>query len=367
MVRAGLGQDWQCLFANDFDHKKGRIYRENWRGEELKTVDVGSLTTKDLPAVANLAWASFPCQDLSLAGGGAGLKGDRSGAFWPFWNLMKGLVKENRAPRLIVLENVCGTLTSHDGKDFTTICAGFLQAGYAVGAIVVDAALFVPQSRPRLFVIGVHPDVELPEGLTALGPVAPWHTRTLKTAYEKLAPKTKQQWIWWNLPLPPKRKVNLMDVIEENPTSTSWFSADETRQLLGMMSTINRAKVADAKRQGRKIVGGVYKRTRPNGKGVKVQRAEVRFDDVSGCLRTPAGGSSRQVIVVVDGQSVKARLISSRETARLMGLPDDYVLPENYNEAYHLTGDGVVVPVVRHLAERIFEPVLSLRQFRTPC
>jgi DNA (cytosine-5)-methyltransferase 1 len=207
--------------------------------------------------------------------------------------------------------------------------------------------------------------VELPGGLTAEGPTSPWHTRTLKTAYEKLAPKTKQKWIWWNLPVPAKRDVNLLDVIEENPRSTSWFSADETRQLLGMMSPINRAKVAEAKRQGRKMVGGVYKRTRPNEKGRKVQRAEIRFDDVSGCLRTPAGGSSRQVIVVVDGRSVKARLISSRETARLMGLPDDYKLPENYNEAYHLTGDGVVVPVVRHLAEHIFEPVLSAVQPRT--
>jgi DNA (cytosine-5)-methyltransferase 1 len=62
--------------------------------------DVGSLTTKDIPGVASLAWASFPCQDLSLAGGGAGLKGDRSGTFWPFWNLMKDLIKEGRAPRL---------------------------------------------------------------------------------------------------------------------------------------------------------------------------------------------------------------------------------------------------------------------------
>jgi DNA (cytosine-5)-methyltransferase 1 len=293
------------------------------------------------------------------------LKGDRSGTFWPFWNLMKGLVKENRAPRLIVLENVCGALTSHDGNDFATICGGFQKAGYAVGAVVVDAALFVPQSRPRLFVIGVHPDVELPKGLTSEDPSTLWHTRALKTAYEKLAPKTKQAWIWWNLPAPIARSVNLLDVIEENPTSASWFSAEETRQLLAMMSPINRAKVSEAKRAGRKMVGGVYKRTRPNEEGRKVQRAEIRFDDVSGCLRTPAGGSSRQVIVVVDGQSVKARLISSRETARLMGLPDEYKLPENYNEAYHLTGDGVVVPVVRHLAQHIFEPLLNAAQPRS--
>jgi DNA (cytosine-5)-methyltransferase 1 len=358
MVRAGLGEEWLCLFANDFDHKKGRVYRENWKGIELKTADVGSLKTKDLTGAADLAWASFPCQDLSLAGGGAGLKGDRSGTFWPFWNLMKGLIKEKRAPGLIVLENVCGTLTSHDGKDFATICDGFQEAGYCVGAVVVDAALFVPQSRPRLFVIGVHRDLELPAHLKAEGPVSPWHTRTLRTAYEKLAPKTKQRWIWWNLPIPAERKATLLDLIEENPASPAWFSAEETRQLLAMMSPINRAKVSEAKRRGRRMVGGVYKRTRPNDKGRKVQRAEIRFDDVSGCLRTPAGGSSRQVILLVNGQTVKARLISSRETARLMGLPDCYKLPENYNEAYHLTGDGVVVPVVRHLADHVFEPIL---------
>lgn len=365
MARAGLGREWCCLFANDHDHKKGRIYRYNWGGSELKTADVGSLSIDDLTGVADLAWASFPCQDLSLAGGGAGLKGDRSGTFWPFWNLMKDLVEVNRAPRLIVLENVCGALTSHQGKDFATICSGFQQAGYAVGALVVDAALFVPQSRPRLFIIGVRQDTELPPALTAHKPLLPWHTKTLKTAYEKLAPPTKQAWIWWNLPLPPKRTVNLAGLIEENPTSTSWFSPQETQRLLDMMSDVNQNKVLEAKQQGKRIIGGVYKRTRPNETGQKVQRAEIRFDDISGCLRTPAGGSSRQVIVAVNGQSVKARLISSRETARLMGLPDDYILPKNYNEAYHLTGDGVVVPVVRHLAEHIFEPLLNAAKLGT--
>jgi DNA (cytosine-5)-methyltransferase 1 len=359
MVRAGLGDEWRCLFANDFDHKKGRTYRDNWGDAELKTADVGTVAATDVPGVASLAWASFPCQDLSLAGGGAGLKGDRSGTFWPFWKLTKKLIADNRAPRLLVLENVCGTLTSHEGKDFATICGAIQQAGYSVGAVVIDAALFVPQSRPRLFVIGVHPDVKVPDNLIASGPIEPWHTRALQAAHESLPAKTKRAWLWWNLPRPSRRTVTLSDVIEENPTSVSWFTADETRQLLDMMSPINRAKLNEAKLAGRKVVGGVYKRTRRNEKGRKVQRAEIRFDDVAGCLRTPAGGSSRQVIIVVDGKSVSARLISSRETARLMGLPDSYKLPDNYNEAYHLTGDGVVAPVVRHLAAHIFEPILS--------
>jgi DNA (cytosine-5)-methyltransferase 1 len=174
----------------------------------------------------------------------------------------------------------------------------------------------------------------------------------------------KRQWIWWQLPRPPIRKVYFSNLIEENPTSVSWFSEEETRQLLAMMSEINQAKVTQAKQERRRMVGCVYKRMRRDEYGRKVQRAEIRFDDISGCLRTPAGGSSRQVILVVDGSSVKARLISSRETARLMGLSDEYQLPEKYNEAYHLTGDGVVVPVVRHLANHIFEPILDFPKLR---
>jgi DNA (cytosine-5)-methyltransferase 1 len=144
MVRAGLGREWRCLFANDFDRKKSQIYRDNWGAAELKTADVGSLTTKDISGQAHLAWASFPCQDLSLAGAGAGLKGERSGTFWPFWSLIKGLADESRAPRLIALENVCGTLTSHGGKDFATICDALALGGYRFGALVIDAVRFVP-------------------------------------------------------------------------------------------------------------------------------------------------------------------------------------------------------------------------------
>src|ERR1035438_5825422 len=105
--------------------------------------------------------------------------------------------------------------------------------------------------------------------------------------------------------------------------------------------------------------GAIYKRTRRDESGKSVQRAEIRFDGVSGCLRTPVGGSSRQSILVVEGSAVRSRLLSPREAARLMGLPDSYRLPENYNEAYHLAGDGVAVPVVRFLAARLLEPLLG--------
>ncbi len=362
MVRAALsGPNWRCRFANDFDHKKADVYRSNWETDGhrvLKVLDVRMLVPDDLPGRADLAWASFPCQDLSLAGGGAGLKGDRSGTFWPFWKLIETLNKDERAPSIVALENVCGTLTSHGGKDFAAICEALARSGYRFGAMVIDAALFLPQSRPRLFIVGVHSRVRLAAEFLSNAPSPVWHTKSLLAAYSAMPKSVQANWLWWMLPEPPLRNNSFADLVEENPASVEWHSTSETSNLLSMMSEVNLRKVADASKLGRKRVGTVYRRTRVDENGSKIQRAEVRFDDVAGCLRTPAGGSSRQIIIVVEGQKVRTRLISSRETARLMGLADSYSLPDRYNEAYHITGDGVAVPVVSYLSLHLFEPIL---------
>jgi DNA (cytosine-5)-methyltransferase 1 len=359
MARAGLGAGWKCLFANDFDYKKSAVYRVNWGSKEFKTADIRTLKVADIPDVADLAWGSFPCQDLSLAGGGAGLKGERSGTFYPFWDLMRGLGKDGRSPRMIVLENVCGAITSHRGADFTAICTTFAQCGYRYGAVVVDAELFIPHSRPRLFFIGILEGTQLPAGISLQNPTNAWHPNALRFAHAALPKPVRDAWEWWSFPIPAARKISFADLIEDEPTGVRWHTPSETSSLLEMMSSVNLGKVETAKKLGKRIVGGIYKRTRQNEDGIKVQRAEVRFDDLSGCLRTPAGGSSRQLILIVHGNNIRSRLISTRETARLMGLPDTYQLPTNYNEGYHLTGDGVVVPVVRHLARHLFERILT--------
>lgn len=360
MARAGLGPAWRCLFANDLDPRKALTYQRNWGAGEMHVGDIAAVRAEQLPGVADLIWGSFPCQDLSLAGAGAGLCGERSGAFHPFWRVIDDLAAEARAPRIVAVENVTGALSSHGGADFETICRTFDQRGYRVGALVMDAALFVPQSRPRLFVIGWRGDLPLDPALSAPEPLSPFHSLALRRAVGRLPTDLRERMLWWNPPTPPRRNASFADLVEETPDSVAWRSDAETRRLLDMMSPLNRAKVDAARRAGRRMVGCVYRRTRPDAEGRRVQRAEVRFDDMAGCLRTPAGGSSRQTILVVEGERIRSRLISARETARLMGLEDAYVLPRNYNEAYHLTGDGVVVDVVRHLRRHLFEPLLGV-------
>jgi len=360
MVRQGLGPEWRCTFANDFDVKKGFSYQANWgTSGELTVADIRDLTTDILPSEADMCWGSFPCQDLSLAGMGQGLNGERSGTFHTFWSLVSALNAQGRGPRIVAVENVCGALTSKGGRDFDIMCRAFSDNGYRYGALVINADRFVPQSRPRLFVIGVRHDVAIPEDLLSPDPVGVFHNPSLKRAVSRLSEQAMQNWVWWNMPQPERRLLDFADIVEDRPKSVEWHSPDETRALLAMMSPVNLAKVQAAKRAGRRMVGGVYKRTRRDAEGHKVQRAEVRFDNVAGCLRTPSGGSSRQTILVVDGRRVRSRLLSTREAARLMGLPDSYRLPENYNHAYHLMGDGVAAPVVRYLSEQLFNLILE--------
>ena len=359
MARAGLGAGWTCLFANDIDPKKGAAYAMNWGDARLKVADLRVVRTSDIEGVADLAWASFPCQDLSLAGNGKGLSGERSGTFWAFWNVLNSFRHEARAPRIIAIENVTGLLTSNGGADFAEVVSSLTMLDYRVGSLVIDAARFVPQSRPRLFVIAVAAGLRVPDDLLASEVEAPFRTPSLTRAESRLPARVMRNVVQWRLTEPPRHNADLATVVEREPQGVRWHDVAETERLLDMMSPVNRRKVEAARMAGRLMVGGVYRRTRPDENGLGRQRAEVRFDDIAGCLRTPSGGSSRQTLLIVEGENVRSRLLSPREAARLMGLPDDYRLPERYNDAYHLLGDGVVVPVVRHLAQHLFEPVLA--------
>jgi len=352
MARAGLGAHWRCAFANDFDPLKTATYVANWGETHLRPGDVWALGPQDLPGRADLAWASSPCQDFSLAGARAGLEGGRSSAFWGFWRLIQALGREGRAPRAIVIENVTGLLSSKAGADFTALCAALADEGYRFGALEIDASAFLPQSRPRVFVLAVRQAP--PIGLTGEGP---FQSRAVRAARERLPPHLRAAWIDWGPAPPAARNSRLADVLEPDADAL-WRSPAQTRALLAQMNPAHLAQVQAALASGERRVGAVYRRIRIED-GRRVQRAEVRFDGLAGCLRTPRGGSSRQILLVLDRGQAKSRLLSGREGARLMGLPDDYVLPRTATGALHVIGDGVAAPVVRFLAERLIEPTLA--------
>lgn len=69
---------------------------------------------------------------------------------------------------MIVLENVFGALTSRQGKDFVAITSALSGSGYRFGAMVLNARLFVPQSRPRVFFVAVRRGEEIPPELVGM-------------------------------------------------------------------------------------------------------------------------------------------------------------------------------------------------------
>jgi DNA (cytosine-5)-methyltransferase 1 len=356
MARLGLGEAWTCAFANDFDPVKAATYRDNFadagasNGEgHFHHGDVWKIAPADLPGRTDLAWASSPCQDFSLAGARAGLQGGRSSAFFGFWKLMEALGAEGRGPDTVVVENVVGLLTSHGGADFTALCRALASQGYRFGALEIDAARFVPQSRPRVFVIATRLPIE---GLTG---TSPFQTRAVREAHARLPADLQTAWTWWGLSAPPARNTDLAALLEPDDQMT-WRTDEATTTLLDMMAPAHRAAVEARAQSGERAVGAVFKRMRSGE-----QRAEIRFDGLAGCLRTPRGGSSRQTLLVIDRGQVRSRLISPREGARLMGLPDTYRLPGSATAGLHVIGDGVAAPVVRWLSERLLTP-LALRK-----
>ncbi|MHA7967394.1 DNA cytosine methyltransferase [Paenibacillus sp. CAU 1782] len=349
MARKGLDKDWRCIWANDFDVKKAETYVRNYGSDELVVEDIARIRHNDLPEGAVLAWASFPCQDLSLAGNGGGITAGRSGTFWAFWNLMKDMAAQNGRPPMIVLENVIGLLKP---ENFIALCEALASLGLQFGALVMDAKRFLPQSRPRVFVVAVDIGIDCSEFYSEHGSASKWTNESVFNAFSALPKSLQAKWRWWNLPDHMSDVISVDQIIEEEPVGVEWNSDEETERMLAMMTEMNRRKVNECLRLNKRSIGFLYKRTR-NGQ----QRAEVRFDGIAGCLRTPKGGSSRQSVMIVENGEVRTRLLSPRELARLMGMPEQFVLPNEYNAAYMAMGDGVAVPCVSWLSDHLLTPL----------
>jgi DNA (cytosine-5)-methyltransferase 1 len=331
LVAQGLRPYFKAVWANDICAKKATVYRANHAKSPFVLGSVSDVQGGDLP-VAPLAWASFPCQDLSLAGLSAGIHGERSGLVWQWLRIIDQLPTR---PPVLVAENVIGLVSSAGGAHYRTLHAALVERGYRVGAVMLDAARWLPQSRPRIFVVAVRNDLPLPKRLVDTRPN--WaHSAAVVAAMQE-----QPDVVWWKMPEPVTQTPSLESVVEWEAASDP---PDLAERRLALVPERHRMLLNAAAR----IVAPGYRRTRPTG-----QMLELRFDGIAGCLRTPEGGSSRQVLVLKDGARLRTRLITVREAARLMGAPDTYALPGSYNDGYKAMGDAVAVPVAAYLARHL--------------
>lgn len=356
MARAGFGDQWDCVFANDFDSTKATCYADNWGADDLRFGDIRSIPLQFIPDDLDLAWASTPCQNFSSAGLGEGLLGKSSSVFVCWWNLIRSKVESSAHPKIVVLENVRGLLKSRNGLDLREIAESFYDTGYRFGVVVIDAIHFLPQSRPRLFLIAIRNDFAIPSYLIADHPNSIWHPVDLQKAIKQLPATVRDQHLWWSLPSNQTRSISLADLLEDDVDN--WHSPAQTNKLLDAMSLINMRKVEAVSASMSLTVGTLFRRMRPHDGGMR-SFTEVRLDGVAGCLRASDGGSSRQMLIFINGDEIKTRHMTARESARLMGLPDSYVLPKAKTHAAKLVGDGVAVPVVQFLADSLLTPLVA--------
>lgn len=358
LMRLGLErQGWTIVFANDIDPAKFEMYADHFEDarEHFLVDDIHRLDAATVPDI-DLATASFPCNDLSLAGAREGLVGKHSSSFWGFIRIIEEM--GSRRPSLVMLENVAGFLTSHQGKDFQAALTALNELGYAVDAFILDAVSFVPQSRIRLFVVGsLHP----PRNPLTTGILSEEHPARPKALTDFILARAND--IQWNLrPLPalPKRTISLPDIIEDLPDdSPEWWSRERAEYLLNQMSDRHR-RIAEGMIAGKHwSYGTVFRRMRA-GKSM----AELRTDGVAGCLRTPRGGSGRQILFQAGHGTYKVRLITPREAARLMGAGDFRLNGLPLNQALFGFGDAVCVPVIEWIAKNVLLPALQELQPR---
>lgn len=348
LVRAGLeGAGFKVVWANDYEPSKKEMYEGNFGtdGHEFALGDVAKVKAKDLPASIDLAWASFPCTDLSLAGDRKGLAGKQSGTFYEFARIISEM--KDAKPRVIALENVHGLATSHGGDDMAALVKRLNKLGYSVDVMAIDARRFIPQSRPRIFIVGA---IDVPEQDTqAISDLRPawlqsiFEDPTLRTHRAKIAT------------LPNYLLGGLSVYAEKVPEKdTRWWDEERSGRFLDSLSPIQESRLSALKKAKTDSYRTAYRRTR---QGVPVW--EIRADEVSGCLRTARGGSSKQAVVVAGRGRVKVRWMTPLEYARLMGAGDYNLKGLRDNQILFGFGDAVCVPAVKWLADNYLKPLVT--------
>lgn len=351
LARLGLeSAGFSVAWANDLEPSKQQMYEGHFRDSSSHYFlgDIRDATAAQLPSGVDVAWASSPCTDLSLAGGRAGLAGRNSGTFWEFIRLLDEMGE--RRPKVAVLENVVGLASSHGGDDLVAAIRAFNELGYSVDVLMIDARRFLPQSRTRLFLVALmDPPVDSDLERSDLRP--DW----LDWVFRESSIKTHRA----HLPPPPALLTSGLGAVVEQLDSddSRWWDLSRTSSFLQSLSEVQRLRVESLMERPEISYRTAYRRTRGDS-----AVWEVRPDDLAGCLRTARGGSSKQAVVKLGQRQIGVRWMTPIEYARLMGAPDYELSGLRPTQVLFGFGDAVAVPVVDWLAREYLLPALRVDQ-----
>lgn len=336
----------RVVFANDIDPMKQRLFSENCDPRVLVPGDIRDITGSDIPDI-DIATASFPCTDLSLAGNRAGLTGRQSGMFWEFARVLDEMGL--RRPPVVLLENVVGFSSSNGRRDLKSAMKRLNSLGYWCDMLVADARWFVPQSRPRVFIVGSQAELLHPNGWTCNDEIRPpWFATFVRHNPDLMMHA---------LPLakPAETRSPVSSVVERMSAGDArWWGHERLDRFLNSLSPVQSERLERLRKGSVLKWRTAYRRTR-QGRPVW----EIRADEIAGCLRTARGGSSKQAVVQAGRGQVRVRWMTPLEYARLQGAPDFKFESANESAAYFGFGDAVCVPVVAWIAREYLIPLVK--------
>jgi DNA (cytosine-5)-methyltransferase 1 len=266
--------------------------------------------------------------------------------FWEFARVLEEM--GDRRPATVLLENVPSFGSSRGGEDLREALARLNALGYSCDLFIVNARVFVPQSRPRLFIVGVQQPPDEPSD---------WTPTELRPAWLVALAGRHPELRLHARPLrqPSQCAGVLADAVQKLPDADPrWWEPERVERFVSSLSPVQSARLRDLSGWRQTRFATAYRRTR-HGQAVW----EIRPDEISGCLRTARGGSSKQALVAASRGRVKIRWMTPREYARLQGAPRYRLAAVSDNQALFGLGDAVCVPVVAWIARDYLVPLLS--------
>jgi DNA (cytosine-5)-methyltransferase 1 len=305
-IRMGLERaGGSCVYSVEIDRFARQTYEANFGACE--GADIHDVRGADLPQYDVLA-AGFPCQPFSIAGVSKklslgrlhGFEDEKSGNL--FFEIVRLIEEAPAPPPVLFLENV-KNLVSHDRGNTFRVIRGTLEAlGYNFRHQVIDARSWVPQHRERTFMVCLHRDVFGDET--------------------------------FDFPEPPSDgpRHTVAEILEPHPDARYHLSAHLWEYL------------QEYARKHREAGNGF-------GYGL------VGPESVTRTLSARYHKDGSEILVRTDAST--PRRLTPRECARLMGFPDDFVIPVSDTQAYRQFGNSVVMPVVAFLATYLADRYLG--------
>ena len=351
---------WHCVWSNDNDKYACQVSKKNYPDGLLVEGDIREISAKTVPR-HTLLTAGFPCQAFSVAGKRKATKDSRGTLFTHI-----ARVAARKRPKLLLLENVKGLLSSESGRTFSVILRTLANLGYLLEWQVLNSKHFgVPQNRERVFLVGHLGG----EGGRTIFPIGKTDKNSVTRSTKSPSQNSKSLRVGSHLnargtyiatsaliqsqgrePHIETRKDKLSHALKgKGGWEGNYIVADRTRTYAGLGRNLESPKLVANALSGVQKDNLLLEHYSPK---TWVRTADK--DGISPTLTSPQGGGQRNYIPHLP-EGLRIRRLTPTECERLQGFPDGWTRGVSDTQRYKLLGNAVTVNVVEFLGRKLRE------------